>query len=118
MTRFECTIPGNPIPWGRTEGSGKRRYKAERTRTYQETVGWYARQVWKGDPLKVTLKLGMTLRFYRETAQWCDLDRLENNIMDALEGIVYENDVQIWAKHSEKAIDRENPRVEILVEVL
>ncbi|KKM20858.1 hypothetical protein LCGC14_1641300, partial [marine sediment metagenome] len=37
-------------------------------------------------------------------------------IEDSLQGVMYMNDSQIKAKHTEWILDRENPRVEVWVE--
>ena len=114
--RFEVTVPGNPVPWERTGGSGKRRYKPKRTANYKALVRDYVALTWKSEPLNVAF--GLTLRFYCETAHRCDLCDLEESVMGALRGTVYESNTQIWAKRIEKAVERDNPRLEILVEVL
>lgn len=44
-----------------------------------------------------------------------DADRLLGLPMDALEGLVYKSDRQVTRVSCERRIDRENPRVEVLV---
>lgn len=44
-----------------------------------------------------------------------DLDGAIKVLLDALEGICYANDRQVWKLSLEKAIDRESPRVEITI---
>ena len=53
--------------------------------------------------------------WYRENMRG-DLGNREKCIEDALQGVLYENDRQIKAKHTEWILDRENPRVEVWVE--
>lgn len=45
-----------------------------------------------------------------------DLD--ESVILDCMQGLVYENDRQVKAKHIYHGLDKHNPRAEIKVEVL
>lgn len=42
-----------------------------------------------------------------------DIDAIEKSIQDALNGILYEDDSQIWAKNTVQYVDKENPRVEV-----
>ena len=114
--RFEVTVPGNPVPKGRPRVTERGTFTPGRTANYEALVRDYVALTWKGEPLKVALAL--TLRFYRETAHRCDLDNLVKACADAMQGIIFADDAQIWALQAEKAIDRDNPRVEILVEVL
>ncbi len=44
-----------------------------------------------------------------------DLANRERCVEDALQGVLYENDRQIEAKHTEWILDRANPRVEVWV---
>ena len=118
--RFEVTVPGDPVPWERTGGSGKRRYKPKRTRKYQEQVGWYVRFAWKGDPIPKDVPLALTLRFFLKHLRLDadDWDNLGKSVSDAMEGIAFTNDGQFVDTYVSKRLDRDNPRVEILVEVL
>lgn len=45
-----------------------------------------------------------------------DLD--ESVVMDVLQGIVYKNDRQLKIKHIFHALDKENPRAEVLIETM
>jgi len=60
----------------------------------------------------------MTLKFWRENRRLCDLDNLVKSALDSLNGIVFEDDSQIDVLFAARAIDRDNPRVEILIEEL
>ena len=53
--------------------------------------------------------------WYRENMRG-DLANREKCVEDALQGVLYENDRQIKAKHTEWRLDRANPRVEVWVE--
>ena len=114
--RFDLTIPGNPIPKGRPRVTERGTFTPTRTSEYEALVRGYVALAWHGDPL--TVALALTLRFYRATAHKCDLDNLVKSISDAIQGVVFEDDAQVWVLHAAKGIDRDNPRVEILVEVL
>jgi Holliday junction resolvase RusA-like endonuclease len=77
----------------------------------------YIKQVksqWKGrllpDPLEVQIKL------YFGTKRKSDWDNFHKLSMDALTGLVWEDDSQIQKALVEKYYDKENPRIEIKVE--
>ena len=44
-----------------------------------------------------------------------DLANREKCVEDAMQGVLYENDRQIKAKHTEWILDRANPRIEVWV---
>lgn len=60
-------------------------------------------------PLRFTAKI-----FYRTHRP--DLD--ESLILDALQGLIYENDRQVREKHVFHGIDKLSPRVEVIVECI
>jgi len=66
-------------------------------------------------PLETLLEgdLIMTATLYYASRR-PDLD--ESVIMDVLQGIVYKNDRQIKQKHIYHALDKANPRAEVLIE--
>lgn len=42
-----------------------------------------------------------------------DIDAIEKSIQDAMNGILYDDDSQIWSKNTVQFLDKENPRVEV-----
>ncbi len=52
--------------------------------------------------------------WYRENMRG-DLMNREKPVEDALQGVLYENDSQITAKHTRWILDRDRPRVEVCV---
>jgi Holliday junction resolvase RusA-like endonuclease len=113
--RFEVTVPGNPVPKGRPRVAGHA-YTPERTRQYETLVRDVVGLQWHGEPTK--LAVAVTICFFRENARRADLDNLVKSVLDPIQGIVIEDDSQVWILHAEKAIDRDDPRMELLVEVL
>lgn len=53
------------------------------------------------------------MKIYHKDARKRDRDNYNKLAMDALEGTVIKDDVQIHSMMVEKYIDRENPRIEI-----
>ena len=68
-------------------------------------------------PIKPLLEgdLIMTATLYYASRR-PDLD--ESIVMDVLQGIVYKNDRQIKIKHIYHALDKDNPRAEVLIETI
>jgi len=60
----------------------------------------------------ISCEVSVTMRIFYASRQ---PDLNEDQILDLLQKRVYENDRQIWEKHIFKALDRENPRAEIIV---
>lgn len=55
----------------------------------------------------------ITATFYFGTKRKCDLDNFNKLWMDALTGIVYEDDSQIAKLTLVRAYDKKNPRIEV-----
>lgn len=86
--------------------------------SHKRTLGWthdaqrQMQQQYRGNLIEGPVLVEYDI--YR-AADRGDLGGFEAAIDDAMQGIVYKNDSQIVSRHSIKLIDRENPRVEILV---
>jgi Holliday junction resolvase RusA-like endonuclease len=71
-----------------------------------------ARSQWgRRAPIKDEVGLGVTLYF--GTKRNADIDNYHKLSVDALTGVVYEDDSQVQALHVEKRYDNNNPRIEI-----
>jgi Holliday junction resolvase RusA-like endonuclease len=75
-----------------------------------------ARKQWKRKLLTGDLQVAIKLFF--GTKRKCDWDNFHKLSMDALEGIVWENDNQIQEADVCKFYDKQNPRIEIVVNSL
>lgn len=80
--------------------------KSGKARDYEAAVKKQVRPI---SPL-LTGPLSITATIYYRTRR-PDLD--ESIILDALQGLIYENDRQIREKHIYHGINKENPRTEI-----
>ena len=109
------TVNGNPIPKGRPRVYQGRAMTPARTREYETLVSQAAGIAWRGAP--TNRLLSVTLRFYRANCIRCDIDNLTKAILDALNGVVWEDDGQIVELRAVKGNDAERPRVEITVDV-
>jgi Holliday junction resolvase RusA-like endonuclease len=110
------TIPGPPVPQkrhriGRNRKTGRPMAylnKSEPCIAFKHAVALAARSVFRSrPPLAGPIWLEITFDFASKKRgchdQKPDLDNLEKAVMDALKGIVYEDDAQVARKNSEKA---------------
>jgi len=79
----------------------------------KESYQWQAKSQWHAKPLTRGLKL--TLRAYFGTKRTQDIDNFNKLVLDALTGIVWEDDSQILELHIYKDYDKQNPRIELEV---
>lgn len=68
---------------------------------------------WKYELLKGSVSVSIILYFGDKRKR--DIDAYLKILLDGMEGIVYENDVQINELHVYKEYDKKNPRVDIYV---
>ena len=119
IDRISFTVPGNPIPKARPRvtfqpGRKPTAYTPARTKGWEATVADVARLAMGGrEPVEGPVEL--TLRFYRRDRRRVDGDNMTKAVFDALQGRVFENDDQVVACHWYKRVDRDRPRVEVVV---
>ena len=75
----------------------------------KEAYQWEAKSQWKGKPLQGDVSLSITLYF--GTKRKADLDNFNKLSLDALIGIVYEDDSQIAELTLKRGYDKTNPRI-------
>lgn len=71
------------------------------------------RSQWRSSPLATTLAVNILLYFGDRRRR--DIDAYLKVLLDAMTGIVYEDDSQVEELHVFKMVDLENPRTEITV---
>jgi crossover junction endodeoxyribonuclease RusA len=82
----------------------------------KEAYQWEAKSQWKDKP--TTESLCLAVRFYFKTKHRRDLDNQNKLVLDALSGIVYEDDSQIDELRLYRRFDIEEPRIEVQIEEL
>ena len=102
--------PSANMWWRNVKG---RVVKSREAREYQETVGTLALMSRMPLITKPT-EVAVTIHWYREALRG-DLDKRYSIMLDALQGIAYENDSQIGEIHAYRSLDKENPRMEVMV---
>lgn len=94
-------------------GRFPRVYMSKQGKDLKESYQWQAKSQWHATPLTRGLKL--TLRAYFGTKRTQDIDNFNKLVLDALTGIVWEDDSQIQELHIYKDYCKENPRIELEV---
>jgi len=107
------TLPVPPSSnrwWRKWRG---RMVKSTEAREYQENAATLA--IMQRIPLiEKPQEVTVTIRWYREALRG-DLDKRYSIMLDALQGVAFENDSQIGEIHAYRELDRTNPRVEVVV---
>jgi crossover junction endodeoxyribonuclease RusA len=86
--------------------------KSAEAKAYQQEAGWIAKL--SGFDC-TTRNVSITLRVYRPRKTG-DLDNSLKILIDSMKGIIYEDDEQVVVIHAERYEDKNNPRVDLLVE--
>ena len=86
-------------------------YMSKAGKDLKEDYQWQLKAQYKGKPLTKELDLRVELFFGDERKR--DIDNYNKLILDAMSGIIYEDDNQIQSLLIIKNIDKKNPRVEI-----
>jgi crossover junction endodeoxyribonuclease RusA len=87
------------------------RFMTAEGKAYKEQCGWEAKTQWNYGVQKRAFAIRVD--FFFKTRRKRDLDNQNKIILDALTGIVYEDDSQIDELHLVRHLDTERPRVEI-----
>ena len=98
--------------WGRV-----RTYPSKRVKDWQSTVCVYAtlELINHVDFVMFECPVKAEYKFYLPDRRHRDLDNCAKGISDALEGVLFKNDIQIEELHLYKYVDKENPRVEVVI---
>lgn len=119
METIKIIVSGRPVPKSRPRLGMRGRaafvYTPEKTKAYQQLVGWEAKKVCKQPltgPVEVSMKLFSRSRF--------DLDNVAKSILDGMCGICYVDDVQVEVLHVTKQAvkNKREERAEIEVRPL
>lgn len=104
------TVPYPPSANRYWRRHGHTIYLSNEARQYKESVKLTMRS---GPPIQG--KVRVTARLYRPAKRGDMLNR-EKVLMDALEGVAFVDDSQIWEAHFYQFDDKVNPRAEVEVE--
>lgn len=82
-------------------------------RDTKEAMQWEIKSQYQGDP--VTEAVALNIMFYYGDKRKRDIDAYLKILLDAMSGIVYEDDALITEMHCFKEVDVEKPRTVIQV---
>ena len=114
---MKIILPGNPISTQHLYGRrGHMTYMTKEGKCLKEQYQWAAKSQWKGDPTDKKVKIEIKLYFKNNLRR--DWDNWHKLSCDSLTGIVWVDDSQVYCATVEKFIDKENPRIEFVIEIL
>jgi crossover junction endodeoxyribonuclease RusA len=114
-------VMGRPAPQGsmRSPRAGVVLHSSSRLRTWRQAIGWAARGAYRGPPWAGPVQLELTFSFRppkRAGANYPqlkatkpDLDKLVRACLDALTGIVWLDDAQVYAIDARKLQSSDSP---------
>ena len=110
-------VPGPPQPKQRARrGPNGRWYTPRATAAYEAAVGWAAREAGIRHPCTGPVRLGVNLWFPDRRRR--DVDNVAKSVLDALNGVAWNDDSQVAELIVARDLDRDEPRAEITVESL
>ena len=92
-------------------------YMSSEGKAIKEGYQWEAKSQWKGAP-PLTGDISVLITLFFGTKRRADLDNFNKLSLDALTGIVYEDDSQTAELHLKRAYDKARPTIEIEVSVV
>lgn len=110
MSAFRIVIPGNPYPKERPRFGKGRTYTAKKTLEEEKRI---ADAVRAAGVVLLPPPIRIEMWFYRQTRQPVDLDNLAKLVMDALNGVAWKDDRDVFDAPPHKRISGVNPRTVI-----
>jgi crossover junction endodeoxyribonuclease RusA len=110
---MKIVLEGNPISTNTIYKTSNRRfiYMTSEGKDLKEYYQLQAMQQWKKKILENNIKIKVNLYFKDKKRR--DIDNWHKLSLDALTGIVWKDDSQIFEMTIKKNIDKNNPRIEI-----
>lgn len=90
-------------------------YMTREGKQIKNTYQWEAKEQWSGPPIAPHIDIRLQVHFFFKDHRRRDLDNQNKLILDALNGIVYEDDSQIAELILRRGYDAEHPRVEVTI---
>ena len=112
MTQIVIKTPPVPVNQKYTISRGKN-ILTSRYRDAKEAIAWEAKSQWRGEPLEGEVCLNIVQYFGDNRKR--DIDAFLKILLDALSGVLYQDDSQITELNVVKEIDLTNPRVIISI---
>ena len=97
---IKINAPLEPVPFPRPSSNGKRRFNPPRYTEFKNQLGVYAKAAMRGQA-PLTGAISIVCEFFKPrpkdptSVKYGDLDNLIKAVLDALQGICFENDAQV-----------------------
>lgn len=116
---IKLIIPGLPLSCNHMYGQhGKRRFLYAAGKKYKELVAKIATETIKGKKLPTKEDIAqMDITYYFPDKRRRDVTNYDKSPIDALSGIIYDDDCQIQMVVLRKGIDKSFPRTEIVIDI-
>jgi Holliday junction resolvase RusA-like endonuclease len=126
MTILAFTIPGQPVPWMRADGNGKRRFTPTPLATYETLAGLHAMKAAAayrrrtGTAWPTAALYAVRIAGFRRDMRRADADNIAKAIMDGVTGAagIWDDDCRVVDMRCVRALDRESPRLTMIVRVV
>ena len=116
-TPISFTIPGQPVSKSRPRISPNGgMYNPTETKDAEELIQAYYRQAAPGAQVDEHGYWRVDCVFHTANKAKRDLDNLAKLVLDALSGLVWQDDCRVWTLNLSRDIDRDNPRTEVTIE--
>lgn len=111
---FFFQFPGEPVAWQRSGWNGKTAYLPKKSRDFQTRLGWACKACYPGlKPLPDLFSLRLRFLYAQLKGEDRDIDNLEKNVLDALIGVLWDDDCQVREVYKIVA-PCVKPRIEVL----
>lgn len=122
VAELTFVIPGQPVPKGRPRFS-KHAFTPKRTRDYEKAArhtAFQAVQQWQNTHGGWGLqnRYSVSLFLFFSDLRKRDLDNAGKSILDAMNGVVYNDDAQIDELFARRLVDKDVPRAVVSVRVI
>ena len=116
MTAVTFTVPGSPVPWMRAASRAGVRFTPERQRQYQRLVADIARTKLIGMFWPLDARYSVTVRAVFNDARKRDIDNVQKQLLDACNGVAWNDDSQVDELHCFRAYG--SPRMDVTITTL
>ena len=90
-----------------------KRVLTKKARVHKEAIAWEAKeQIGSSKPMAG--ELHVDIHWYMPDQRRRDIDNIKM-VIDSLTGVLWKDDSNIWTLYMHKYVDKENPRIEVVV---
>jgi len=112
-------VPGTPVPKQSTRFTGSGCYTQEEIKAWQNSVAWGAKQACMVNPyfelISKPKEVYVQITFYVPDRRRRDIDNLCKPVLDACNGILWDDDSQVSKSDLERNVDARRSGIEMMV---